>query len=65
MHLGHLSCAQSCFQVRRQLEYTIAAKKGVQISKPPGTVSAVRDIVKNSGFLGLYTGFRLHFGRLR
>jgi len=51
------------FQVRRQLEYTIATKKGVHLVKPPGTLSAVRDIIKINGVLGLYTGFRLHFGR--
>lgn len=30
--------------------------------KPPGTVEAVKDIYRNNGFKGLYTGFRLHFG---
>lgn len=50
------------FQVRRQLEYTIAASKGVNLTRPPGTLQAVREIYKNNGIGGLYTGFRLHFG---
>ena len=53
-----------CWQVRRQLEYTIAEKKGVKLVKPPSTASAVRDIFKTSGVFGLYTGFNLHFGEL-
>jgi len=50
-------------KVRRQLEYTIAASKGVTLVKPPGTLEAVRDIFRRSGISGLYTGFRLHFIR--
>lgn len=50
-------------KVRRQLEYTIAEKKGIKLVKPPSTASAVRDIFKTSGFFGLYTGFYLHFLR--
>ncbi|KAI0321645.1 mitochondrial carrier [Amylostereum chailletii] len=50
-------------KVRRQLEYTIAAQKGVTISKPPGTLAAVSEIIKARGLAGLYNGFRLHFIR--
>ncbi|KAF7338209.1 putative mitochondrial carrier C29A3.11c [Mycena venus] len=50
-------------KVRRQLEYTIAASKGIHIVRPPGTVTAVREIIKTRGVTGLYTGFRLHFLR--
>ncbi|KAA1469522.1 mitochondrial carrier [Dentipellis sp. KUC8613] len=50
-------------KVRRQLEYTIAEKKGVHIVKPPSTATAVREIIKSGGPFGLYTGFRLHFVR--
>ncbi|KAJ7046906.1 mitochondrial carrier domain-containing protein [Mycena alexandri] len=50
-------------KVRRQLEFTIAASKGVHLVKPPGTVAAVKEIFKTNGITGLYTGFRLHFLR--
>ncbi|CDO72935.1 hypothetical protein BN946_scf185002.g120 [Trametes cinnabarina] len=50
-------------KVRRQLEYTIAASKGVRLVKAPSTMEAVRDIFRTNGILGLYTGFRLHFVR--
>ncbi|KIM49339.1 hypothetical protein M413DRAFT_438523 [Hebeloma cylindrosporum] len=50
-------------KVRRQLEYTIAASKGISMVKPPGTLEAVKEIYRNNGFGGLYTGFRLHFVR--
>ncbi|PPQ93286.1 hypothetical protein CVT25_015284 [Psilocybe cyanescens] len=50
-------------KVRRQLEYTIAASKGITMAKPPGTIEAVKEIYRNNGFAGLYTGFRLHFVR--
>jgi len=50
-------------KVRRQLEYSIAASKGLKIVKPPGTMEAIRDIFRTNGLLGLYTGFRLHFLR--
>lgn len=50
-------------KVRRQLEYSIAASKGIRLAKAPGTVEAVRDICRSSGLVGLYTGFRLHFVR--
>ncbi|KAF7294850.1 hypothetical protein MIND_01022900 [Mycena indigotica] len=49
-------------KVRRQLEYSIAASKGVHIVKPPGTAAAVKEIFKTNGISGLYSGFRLHFG---
>ncbi len=49
------------FKVRRQLEYSIAAAKGLKIVKPPNTLEAVREIFNTNGLLGLYTGFRLHF----
>ncbi|KII88338.1 hypothetical protein PLICRDRAFT_110552 [Plicaturopsis crispa FD-325 SS-3] len=50
-------------KVRRQLEYTIAASKGLHLRRPPGTLDAVRDIFRTNGIFGLYTGFRLHFFR--
>lgn len=50
-------------KVRRQLEYSIAASKGVVIKKPPGTLDAVRDIFRVNGMKGLYTAFPLHFVR--
>lgn len=50
-------------KIRRQLEYTIAASKGIHLVKPPGTVEAVREIFRTNGMAGLYTGFRLHFLR--
>lgn len=50
-------------KIRRQLEYIIAAKKGITFVKPPGTREAVRDICRFNGFAGLYTGFRLHLLR--
>jgi len=50
-------------KVRRQLEYSIAAAKGISIVKPPSTSQAVIEIVRASGVRGLYNGFRLHFFR--
>jgi len=50
-------------KVRRQLEYTIAASKGISLVKPPGTLQAVKEIYRANGFAGLYTGFPLHFIR--
>lgn len=50
-------------KVRRQLEYAIAEKKGIKLTKPPSTAAAVRDIFKANGIFGLYTGFHLHFLR--
>ncbi|KAI0818644.1 mitochondrial carrier domain-containing protein, partial [Irpex lacteus] len=47
-------------KVRRQLEYSIAESKGQKIAKPPSTSSAVREIYRNNGLKGLYTGFRIH-----
>jgi solute carrier family 25 carnitine/acylcarnitine transporter 20/29 len=47
--------------VRRQLEYTIAASRGIALSKPPSTAAAVKEIVREKGIGGLYNGFRLHF----
>ncbi|KDQ17972.1 hypothetical protein BOTBODRAFT_29288 [Botryobasidium botryosum FD-172 SS1] len=61
-----LTCGSTPFElvkVRRQLEYQIAAKKGIAIVKPPNTVQAVKEIVRNSGLVGLYNGFYLHFLR--
>jgi hypothetical protein len=52
-------------QVRRQLEYTIAASKGVTLIKPPRTLEVVRELFKTNGVRGLYTGGRLHFGKYR
>lgn len=57
----HESTADEHLQVRRQLEYTIAEKKGIKLTKPPSTAVAVRDIFRTGGFFGLYNGFRLHF----
>ncbi|KAF9013909.1 mitochondrial carrier domain-containing protein [Cyathus striatus] len=50
-------------KVRRQLEYSIAASKGIILKKPPGTWAAVKEIYRGNGLAGLYTGFRLHFVR--
>ncbi|KAH7929725.1 hypothetical protein BV22DRAFT_1102220 [Leucogyrophana mollusca] len=50
-------------KVRRQLEYTIAASKGINLVKPPNTMDAVREIFRRDGLSGLYTGFSLHFLR--
>ncbi|OAX36678.1 hypothetical protein K503DRAFT_857848 [Rhizopogon vinicolor AM-OR11-026] len=50
-------------KVRRQLEYSIAASKGIQLVKPPNTLDAVREIVRAHGLSGLWIGFRLHFLR--
>ncbi|KAI0031818.1 mitochondrial carrier [Vararia minispora EC-137] len=50
-------------KVRRQLEYTIAASRGIALSKAPSTLSAVKEIVRERGVRGLYNGFRLHFIR--
>ncbi|KAI0093848.1 mitochondrial carrier [Irpex rosettiformis] len=47
-------------KVRRQLEYSIAESKGQRIVKPPNTMQAVREIFRNNGFKGLYTGFKIH-----
>ncbi|KAI6028664.1 hypothetical protein F5J12DRAFT_903607 [Pisolithus orientalis] len=56
-------CPIGLQKVRRQLEYSIAATKGIQLIKPPNTIEAVRDIVRMHGVSGLYLGFRLHFLR--
>ncbi|EFI28366.1 hypothetical protein CC1G_13900 [Coprinopsis cinerea okayama7 len=50
-------------KVRRQLEYSIAATKGITLKKAPGTLEAVRDIYRINGIGALYMGFRLHFIR--
>ncbi|KAF5315684.1 hypothetical protein D9611_004781 [Ephemerocybe angulata] len=50
-------------KVRRQLEYSIAASKGISLNKAPGTLDAVKEIFKANGMKGLYTGFPLHFVR--
>lgn len=61
---SYLGYGSFYLKVRRQLEYTIAASKGITMAKPPGTIEAVKEIYRNNGFAGLYTGFRLHFGTL-
>ncbi|CAE6434044.1 unnamed protein product [Rhizoctonia solani] len=50
-------------KIRRQLEYSIAAEKGVAVDKPPGNIDAIKDIFRQHGTLGLYKGFKLHFVR--
>ncbi|PPQ71411.1 hypothetical protein CVT24_012229, partial [Panaeolus cyanescens] len=50
-------------KVRRQLEYSIAASRGISLDRAPGTLDAVREIFRTGGVGGLYTGFRLHFVR--
>ncbi|KAJ7581235.1 hypothetical protein C8J56DRAFT_1057231 [Mycena floridula] len=35
-------------KVRRQLEYTIAASKGIHLVKPPGTMEAVKEIFRTN-----------------
>ncbi|KNZ78393.1 hypothetical protein J132_00756 [Termitomyces sp. J132] len=60
-----ISCASCPFElvkIRRQLEFSIAATKGVHLTRPPGTLEVLKQI-KTNGFAGLYTGFRLHFLR--
>jgi solute carrier family 25 carnitine/acylcarnitine transporter 20/29 len=42
----------------------IAARKHIKLLKPPGTIEAVKDILRTNGITGLYTGFRLHFGEI-
>ncbi|KAF8758383.1 mitochondrial carrier family [Rhizoctonia solani] len=48
-------------KIRRQLEYSIAAEKGIAVDKPPGNIDAIKDIFRQHGTLGLYKGFKLHF----
>ncbi|KAH6918485.1 mitochondrial carrier domain-containing protein [Coprinopsis sp. MPI-PUGE-AT-0042] len=50
-------------KVRRQLEYSIAASKGIALNKAPGTLQAVKEIYKLNGVAGLYVGFKMHFVR--
>ncbi|GAB1517166.1 hypothetical protein RhiTH_000210 [Rhizoctonia solani] len=50
-------------KIRRQLEYSIAAEKGIAVDKPPGNIDAIKDIFRQHGTLGLYKGFKLHFVR--
>ncbi|KAF8321634.1 mitochondrial carrier [Clavulina sp. PMI_390] len=50
-------------KIRRQLEYSIAEQRGERIGKPPSTLQAVKDIVRQSGVRGLYNGFGLHLTR--
>jgi len=63
--VSHMSSFNVCFlknfQVRRQLEYSIAASRGISLVKPPTTMEAIREILRNYGCRGLYLGFRLHF----
>jgi hypothetical protein len=72
-HYILLHIAFELVKVRRQLEYSIAAAKGIHIVKPPGTWEAIRDIVGGTnhpnmagasprGITALWTGVRLHFG---
>ncbi|KAG6837293.1 hypothetical protein H0H93_011895 [Arthromyces matolae] len=58
--ISFTSCPFELVKIRRQLEYSIAASKGVHLTKPPGTLEAVRETFRTNGFAGLYTGFRLH-----
>ncbi|KIM26745.1 hypothetical protein M408DRAFT_72330 [Serendipita vermifera MAFF 305830] len=70
---GLISVGSTPFElvkVRRQLEYSIAAAKGIHIVKPPSTWSAVLDIFRGGsgggapkGITALWTGLRLHFIR--
>jgi len=63
---AHPAVCHTAFElvkIRRQLEYSIAAEKGIVLDKPPNTMTAVADIVKRRGLTGLYQGFRLHFVR--
>jgi len=64
-HMSSLNVFLKIFQVRRQLEYSIAASRGVSLVKPPTTMEAVREILRNYGCRGLYLGFRLHFSKFR
>ncbi|KZV72923.1 mitochondrial carrier [Peniophora sp. CONT] len=50
-------------KVRRQLEFAIAASRGVTLRRAPNTISAVREIVRERGPFGMYNGFKLHFMR--
>ncbi|GAA5848644.1 hypothetical protein JCM8547_004583 [Rhodosporidiobolus lusitaniae] len=57
-----LSIGTSAFEytkIKLQLEYLIAMKKGVPYA-PRGTIKGFMDLYRQGGFLGLYTGFRLH-----
>ncbi|BGP13890.1 hypothetical protein JCM10213_002529 [Rhodosporidiobolus nylandii] len=57
-----LSVGTSAFEftkIKLQLEYLIAMKKGVPYL-PRGTIKGFMDLYRSGGFLGLYTGFRLH-----
>ncbi|BGP37970.1 hypothetical protein JCM10449v2_001897 [Rhodotorula kratochvilovae] len=57
-----LSVGTSAFEytkIKLQLEYLIAMKKGVPYV-PRGTIQGFMDLYRQGGFLGLYTGFRLH-----
>lgn len=47
-------------KVRRQLEFSIAAAKGIVIVKPPNTWESVKDIFRTRGPMGIYTGWPLH-----
>ncbi|GAA6027068.1 hypothetical protein JCM8097_006085 [Rhodosporidiobolus ruineniae] len=53
------TCAFEYTKIKLQLEYLIAMKKGVPFV-PQGTVKGFQELYRKGGFLGLYTGFRLH-----
>ena len=55
-----LRVAFELVKVRRQLEFSIAAAKGIVIVKPPNTWESVKDIFRTRGPMGLYTGWPLH-----
>lgn len=61
--ISFTSCPFELVKVRRQLEFSIAATQGVALRAPPGTLDAVREIIRNNGAGGLYIGFKLHFAR--
>ncbi|GAA5912427.1 hypothetical protein JCM6882_005509 [Rhodosporidiobolus microsporus] len=53
------TCAFEYTKISMQLEYLIAMKKGIPYV-PKGTIQGSMDLYRKGGFLGLYTGFRLH-----
>jgi len=59
-HIAFVGVAFELVKVRRQLEFSIAAAKGIVIVKPPNTWDSVKDIFRTRGPMGLYTGWPLH-----